>query len=174
MAEVILVDVGYVKRYTPLNVSVEDYNVSVTSVHAQIKNIKPYLGDELYAKIIELVATGDISLPQNSAYKVLLDNYVRMALSWWVIVEMMPILRVKISNGGLLQRTPAETTPGSQVEVDSVANMARQNAHHYTWELIRFLKRNKSDYPEYRCAESKVMGVAGFEIGMRRGKSWNQ
>ena len=171
---VLFTDTAFIKRFTPLNVSVEDLDVSAITYTAQEKNIKPYLGRELYDHIIGLIQAGTINQPSNSDYRYLLDNYVRMACAWWTVVEMMPILRVKISNGGLLTRTPAETSPASQTDIDSVRNMARQNSHHFTYELIRYLKDNRTRYPEYKCAETKVMSVAGYEIGSRLGWSWNQ
>ena len=174
MAQIIFTDPEYIKRYTPLNISVDEMNITPMALTAQVKHIKAYLGQELYNKLIALIANGDISLPGFAEYKTLLDDYVRMAHAWWSLVEMMPILRVKISNGGLLQRIPSETSPATQQDVDALMAIVRQNAHQYTWELIEYLKTNRALYPEYKCAEKRVMSVAGFEIGGRRGYSWNQ
>lgn len=171
---ILFTDTAFIKRFTPLNVSVEDLDVSAITYTAQEKNIKPYLGRELYDHIIGLIEAGTINQPSNSDYRYLLDNYVRMACAWWTVVEIMPILRVKISNGGLLTRTPAETSPASQTDIDSVRNMARQNSHHFTYELIHYLKENRTLYPEYKCAETRIMSVAGYEISSRLGRSWNQ
>jgi len=140
-AEVLFVGPEYVKKYSQVNQSVEDSYLNTHILLAQDKHVQKYLGTRLFLKLKEsgLVAP----------YTDLLDNYVRKITLWWMMVEIMPHLQVKIHNGGLVMRTAENAITISESDLIRELNLARQNAQVYTQYLITHLCNNSSLYPEY-------------------------
>ena len=171
MADVLLINADYMKRYTKLNDSVEDVFIYPSVILAQEKNVQTYLGSNLYDKIIADVEAGTIT----GVYQTLLDSYIRRAVMWWTMLDLIPAMYVKIDNGGLMIRVSDDTTTISQTDYTRELNNARENAHYYTEKMIRFICANSSDYPEYNTCNTgdlapvkSVYSVAGFEVSRRR------
>ena len=171
MADVLLINADYLKRYTKLNGSVEDVFIYPSVIVAQEMHLQTYLGSNLYEKIISDVEGGTIT----GVYQTLLDDYIRRAAAWWVVLELIPNLYTKIDNGGLMIRVSEDTTPISQRDFVRELDNARNKAHFYTDKMIRYLCANSELYPEYLTvpdggipAEKTVYNVAGFEISSKR------
>ena len=131
---------------------------------AQDKHVLAYLGSNLMAKLKADIVANSLS----GDYLVLMDEYVRKVTLWWMMVEMIPNLHVKIMNGGLVIRTADNAVPIAKDDLNRQMDLARQNAHHYTAMMIRFLC--DTQLPEYLNAghvkpERKVYSVSGYEVG---------
>lgn len=155
-AEVLFVNPDYMKRITQLNGGVEDAMMVPAIILAQDKHIQQFLGTDLLNKLKNDVAgidggsiTGD--------YATLLDGYVRKAVVWWTMVELLPNLYVKLDNGGLVIRTSDKTTPISSDDLHREIENARQNAQFYTSRLVEYLCANQSLFPEYTSNTSPDM-----------------
>lgn len=145
MAEVLFISEDYIKKYTTLNGSV-DPNLLYPAVYlAQDKWVNPYLGDDLYNKLKELVADNDVT----GVYKVLLEDYVQRVVLWWAMVEALPSLSYKIDNSTMVQRTSDDASPVSDVVMKDTIDRAKSNAQQYTQRLVEFLCARSEDYPEY-------------------------
>ncbi len=147
-AEVLFVNPPYMKRITQLNGGVEDAMMVPAIILAQDKHIQQFLGTDLLNKLKSDVAgidggsiTGD--------YATLLDGYVRKAVVWWAMVELLPNLYVQLDNGGLVIRTAEHTSPVTHADLHREQENARQNAQFYTTRLVDYLRQNSGSFPEY-------------------------
>ena len=135
----------YIKRFTNLNNSVlENYIVPWIKI-AQDKHVQSYLGTDLFDKLRSDIAASSLA----GDYVTLMDNYVRDCTVWWTMVELLPNMRVKPDNGGLVVRTSEDSQPASQSEIRLLISQYRDNAQHYTKRLIDYLCENSSSFPEY-------------------------
>lgn len=167
MADVLLLNPDYIKRYTHLNGSVEEAYMTPFIKLAQDIHLQQYLGTKLFNKILSDVGDGSIS----GNYKSLLDTYIRPMLLWWYMVEAIPHFYVKVDNGGLVIRTSEDTTPISKADLQREKDLARDKAQFYTERLITFLCENSTLYEEYTAnqdggiyPERKTYAEAGYEI----------
>lgn len=142
---ILFVDPEYLKNQTFLNGSVEDAYLRPAINVAQDKWIAPYLGDALYDKLKSDVEGSSVT----GNYLILLRDYIRPALAWWTCVEYMPNALTKIDNGGLVQRQSEDVQPATRSEENQLKEQARQNAHHYTEKLYRYLCYNDELFDEY-------------------------
>jgi hypothetical protein len=147
-AEVLFVNPDYMKRITQLNGGVEDAMMVPAIILAQDKHLQQFLGTDLLNKLKNDVAGidgGSIT----GAYATLLDGYVRKAVVWWAMVELLPNLYVQLDNGGLVIRTAENTSPVTQADLHREQENARQNAQFYTTRLVEYLRQNNGLFPEY-------------------------
>lgn len=145
MAEILLIDAQYVKKYTPVNGSVDDNFIYAAMYIAQDKDVQPYLGDSLMAKLKADVAgsgtTGD--------YTTLLEDYVQRAVCWWTMVNLLPNLAYKVDNGTIVQRTSEDATPVPDNIMKDLKTRAEGNARYYAQRMVDYLCANSQLFPEY-------------------------
>jgi hypothetical protein len=144
-AEVLFINPDYLKRMTQVNGAVEDSVIVPAVILAQDKWIQQYLGTDLLEKL-KTDVTGDTLAAQ---YQTLLDDYVRKAVVWWTMVELLPNLYVKLDNGGLVIRTAENTVAISPDDLHRETEAARQNAQFYTTRMVEYLCNNSNLFPEY-------------------------
>ena len=144
-AEILFVNPDYLKRLTNLNGSIEDSYIVPSVIVVQDKILQAYLGTDLLNKLKAEVSGGTLT----GVYETLMDEYVRKATAWWVMVDLVPSLYVKIDNGGLVIRSAENTSPISGDDLHREIERARQNAQFYTERLVRYLSNNSNLYPEY-------------------------
>jgi hypothetical protein len=171
-AQVLLINVDYVKKYTTINGAVDPNIVEPCIVLAQDRWVSPYLGDDLYVKLKTDVSGGGTA----GNYTTLLDNYVRICVAWWALVEVIPDLTYKMDNGTIVQRTSEDTTPVPDNVMRDLVNRAQGRAQYYTKRLVEYLCANSSLFPEYssnqypeRCPRTDVYGQ--FNYGFSNGNT---
>jgi hypothetical protein len=143
--KILLLTVEYIKAYSPINAAV-DANLLYPSVYvAQDMQIAPWLGDALYLKIKTDVGNQTIA----GVYETLLDEYIRPALLWYVILEALPALTFKIDNGSIVQRLSDDTSPAGDTVMKEMRMNALQKAEYYGIRLGEYLCANSASYPEY-------------------------
>ena len=110
----------------------------------QLRNI---LGDALLDKLKALVASGEISDPENAAYKALADTE-RYFLAYTACVGIAQRVNFKVANAGVVK------TPDEKVEVVDQPDMAKAQffyqsmADSRAFDLERWLLSRRSDFPE--------------------------
>jgi hypothetical protein len=147
--EILFVDENYIKRYTWINGSVDPLLMYPAIYLAQDEHIQQIIGTDLYVLIKGLIETGDITEPEYTNYKHLLDNYLRKTTCWWSLYEMLPHLYIKTDNGSLVIRRSENTEPIGTDDYMNYREQARQKALYYSQIMINFICKNRQDYPEF-------------------------
>lgn len=155
-AQVLLVTAEYVKKYTHLNDAVDQNLIHPSIYAAQDMYIESVIGTDLIVKIKE--DTADSSITGN--YETLRDKYIRPALAWWVMVDLLPHLAYKMDNGNLVQRTSEDTSPIDDARMKDLKDQAINKARHYTQRLSDYLCAKSSLFPEFSSnTEEKISPV---------------
>jgi hypothetical protein len=164
-AEVLLIDSNYVKKFTPVNGSVDDNFIYAAMYIAQDMRVQPYLGDDLMAKLKSDSSGNTLS----GNYLTLAQNYVYRSICWWTLVEMLQSLTYKIDNGTIVQRTSEDATPVPDSVMKDVKQKAEGNAKYYTQRMVEYLCANSHLFPEYssneypeRCPRTDVYGQFNY------------
>jgi hypothetical protein len=144
-AEVLFINPAYAKRLTSLNGSVQDDMIVAATIIAQDKYMQTYLGTTLFAKLKSDISGSSVT----GIYATVLDDYVRKATVWWMMVELLPSLYVRVDNGGLAIRGSEDTTAITTADLSREVERARKNAQHYTQRLVDYLTDNATDIDEY-------------------------
>jgi hypothetical protein len=116
---------------------------------AQDIHIQQYLGTKLYDKLQALIISGDISLPENSDYKDLIDNYIKAMLIWFTQMEYFPFCMFRMDNGGLSKHRGENDDFVGYGDIDRMVSKATARAEFYTTRFTDYMCNNSSKFPEY-------------------------
>lgn len=129
--------------------SVDTSELRFCIAQSQVIFLQESLGTNLFNKILDLVDTGDISLPVNVNYKNLLDGWIQPMLISYAYYIALDNFFVKWSAVGLVQN---RTEQGGSVDLKTLQYL-KQNAKNQAEFNDNLLRRqliwNVSLYPEY-------------------------
>ena len=177
MAEIILSSEKFVKSVTSVSDNIAGKYILPSLREAQEQGLKGILGDALLAKLKSLVATKEIDLESNAAYKILLDH-CQYYLAYTAIVEVTTKVTYKIGNFGVTKTTDENLQVASQDEIAKMQDYYQLNTEANCLGLQNFLLQNRNDYPELteNCChniESNLHSAAscGIFLGGARGRT---
>jgi len=114
---------------------------------AELDDIKPILGDDLYDDIIA----------NQSNYTTLLV-YIKNALAFYVLIKALPFIYTHIVNRGVV----VNYGDGEQVvtgeEKSDILTALKRMAEAYLNELLRYLEDNGDNYTYWYGGSRKVVG----------------
>ena len=175
--EILLIDANYLKRVTNLNGAVDEATLPPAIIAAQDMSIQMYTGSDLLDKLKADAQAGTLA----GAYKTLVDDYLRKALAWLVMEELLPSLYVQIDNGGLVIRSAEGTTAISETELQREVDRARNKAKFYLAQMCNYMSYNSASLPEYGTnSQNRIAAkrfsyhIGGLHIGGRAGKYTNE
>jgi hypothetical protein len=146
MAFAKLIDTTYLLKRSMVEENVDAKLLNTFIITAQDRFIQSILGENLYQKIMNDVATTGTSTGQ---YLVLLKNYIQPALMWASIYEALPFLTFKITNQTVMQKTSDHSTAATDGNVNWLRNIVKNNADFYNQRIREFIINDPSSFPEY-------------------------
>jgi hypothetical protein len=108
----------------------------------------PTLGTDLYAHIKKLIQLGSIDDAGNAIYKTILTQYVIPMLVQYTFAEVIPVLRMRFVNHGVVAMNGEQSTAVSYDEVKPIISSAKSIGDWYRERLINYLE-SRTDIPEY-------------------------
>ena len=166
MAEILLLDSNYLKRITQLNGQVHEDQFDSAIIAAQDIHLQQWLGSDLLDAIKTKAQAGTLA----GAYATLVNSYVRKALCWLVLVDLLPTMHVQLRNGGLVINAPEGTLAISPDELHRLREDARNKAEFYLKQMCKYLANNSASLPEYgtntenRISAKRPQYTQGFQI----------
>jgi len=146
---VLLISEQKLKDNTPINENVDSSELRFCISQAQNIQIQESLGTNLYEKILELVDTGDIELPANLNYKLLLDNFIQPTLISFAYYLGLDNFFLKFINIGLVQNRSEQGAPIDLKTLQWYKSNAKNQAEFNDQLLRRHLLFRSSWYPEF-------------------------
>lgn len=162
MATNLFITVEDVKKRTNMggNVDTDKYVQSI--YHVQQTQLLPIIGQDLYDRI-DTELNGVIS-PEVTT---LLAGSMRDVLANYAASDYALLSNYTMANGGTSSYTPDNGFSVSTDEIIRLTERLEDKAKFYGQQLIKFLKDNKSDYPEWKGSNTDsnyfgwVMGDGG-------------
>ena len=166
MKQIYFISVDKLKQRTPVNFNVEPQLLTMSIWDAQEINIQQATGTVLYEKLKTLVESGDISLPENADYKLLLDTFIENALIQWSLCESLNFVWMKIENKSVTTQSSDSSQPVDVAQFRILQGSIKNKAEFFTQRLTNYLKSNSNLYPEYlensECDEIKPQKTPYF------------
>ena len=157
MSKALFITVKDLKRKSSIDGSVDPDKLVQYIEVAQDVRVQNYLGGKLYKKLQDLIITGDLMLPANADYKLLLDDYVKPMLIWYTQSEVIPFLHFNVSNGGVFKNAPEGTIAMTQEELSYMIRRINDTAEFYTRRFVDYMNYNSTLYPEYTSNQDEDM-----------------
>jgi len=149
MNNVMMISENLLKTYTAINENVQSDELRFCILQAQTIFIRESLGDNLFAKILDLIDTNDIMLPANAKYKTLLDTYIQPTLISYSYYLGLDNFAVKWVSVGLVSNRSEQGNPVDFKMFQYMKSNAKNQAEFNDNLLRRHLIFRSGDYPEY-------------------------
>lgn len=124
---------------------------------AQEEHIRPVLGDDLY----DLLVTENGNENLSAVNQVLMNDYIKPALAFYVKYEILNDMGVETGSAGIVQNTSQFATAATDKQRADLQNRAKSQADTMRDKMVRFLEdedKSGNDYPLY----NRGLNVANF------------
>jgi len=142
---VLLVSEQRMKQWTQLDDNVRMNEITPHILQAQDIYIQNSLGTLLYTRIKDGVVANDL----NSDETTLLKDYIGPTLMQYALYLMLPSIKYKIANQGVLNGSSEETTPTTLDELKYLRQTVLDLAEFYNKRLVKFFIDNPGMFPQY-------------------------
>ncbi len=160
------------KNDSALSGSVDDNMIHPYILNAQTKEIFPYLGTDLYDKLIT-----DIGGTPSGVYKTLLDDYIAPAMLQWTLYECSVSMLFKYRNKSVSTKNSENSNPVDYRDLQFLRDDWKNKAEERDKRLINYLCDNESKYPKYTASSDdlsprKTAYQEGFYLGGGNSNCW--
>ena len=176
MAEILLSSEAFVKSVTSASDNLSGKYILPSLREAQEIGLRGILGDDLLAKLKDLIKNGTLETESGGAYKILVDH-CQYYLAYMTIVEVTNKVSYKIGNFGVTKTSDENLQVASQDEIAKMQYYYESKADACCLDLQNFLLEHRKDYPELTensChkIESNLHSAAscGIFLGGARGR----
>lgn len=174
--EILLTSETFVKSVTSASDNLNAKYLRPSIREAQEIHYKRIVGGCLLNKLKALVAASEIELPENIAYKLLLEES-QYYLAYMALVEVSDKVAYKIANVGVVKTADQNIYNASQDEIAKLKYYYQAKADATCYELQGYILKHKADYPELdRCQCERIRSnltsaaTCGIWLGGARGK----
>lgn len=145
MANALFVSRDDIVKFTAVNGNTDTDKFIQWVKVAQDTHIQNYLGTKLFEKLNNGIVNNNLA----TAYRTLLNTYVKPMVIHWAMVEYLPFAAYTIANKGVYKHGSENSENVQKDEVDFLVEKQRSIAEHYTRRFIDFICNNQTTYPEY-------------------------
>lgn len=142
-----------------LDESVASNKVDIRTQVLQLNYIEPILGEDLFDELLEQVEANTLT-----ALNEALIEEIKPALSWLVYSDLVIYLNVSSTASGMVKSVGESFTLADKEELASISKTAFGHWQTYERRLLRFLEKNKTDYPLWDDKVCYKRGIAGYPI----------
>lgn len=157
-----LITISNLKKKSYISSNVDENLLSTILTRVQDTVIEPILGSSLYNHL--LTAIDNDTLNANEIE--LLDKYISNCLIAGVEVRAVDMTTLELRQVGLSKNNAEGVTNVGESEMNRTINGLKKDFNFYRERLIRFLKLNYLNYPEYTTyyQSQYCTGELGAEI----------
>jgi len=141
----LLVSEQRLKQWTQLDDNVRMNEITPFIVQAQDIYMQDTLGTKFYTRLKNGVIADDLTTDE----KLLLNDYIGPTLMQYSLYLMLPSIKYKIANQGILNGTSEETSPTTLDELEYLRQSTLNTAEFYNKRLIKFFMDNPSMFADY-------------------------
>jgi hypothetical protein len=142
----LLITPQYLIDNSPVNSNVEQKLLASSIRKAEDIYLMPLIGSELYQAIIGKISGGTMAA---GVYKDLLDLYIAPALVEYSVIVYIPFTSIKLRNKGTQKQLGDNSEPANLEDLAYLTTSVRDSAQFYAERLIKYLKQNMTQFPEY-------------------------
>lgn len=142
----LLVSEQRLKQWTQLDDNVRLNEITPHILQAQDIYIQNVVGTRLFDRLKAGVIADDLNADETT----LLNEYVGPTLMQYSLYLMLPSIKYKIVNQGILNGTSEETAPTTLDELKYLRQSTLDTAEFYSKRLTKYFSDNPNLFPEYQ------------------------
>lgn len=141
------------KTYTALDENIRVKDITPFILNAQDLYIQPLLGTKFYKHLKDQIVNNTLSNDE----VLFIDDYVAKATMYYSLYLMLPTLKYKIVQQGILNGASEDTTATNLDELKYLRQNAIDTAEFFAKRLVEYLKDNPGMFPQYENPGVKGM-----------------
>ena len=141
----LLVSEQRLKQWTNLDQNVRMDDITPSIIQAQDLYIQPLLGTKFYDRLKSGIINSNLTTNENNFLK----NYVGPTLLQYAYYILIPQLKYKMVEKGVMSGTSEDATAASLDEIKWIRQDALDKAEFYAKRLIKYLFDEPGMFPEY-------------------------
>ena len=145
MDTVLLVSEQRMKQWTSLDNNIRIDVLTPSILHAQDIYIQDTLGTAFYTRLKAGIVANDLTANESAFLK----DYVGPTLIQYALYLLLPSLKYKMVEKGILNGTSEETQPTTLDEMKYLRESAMDTAMFYNERMLEFLKDNPGMFATY-------------------------
>jgi len=145
METVLLVSEQRMKNWTSLDNNIRIDVLTPSILNAQETYIQDSLGSVFFRRLKEGVYNNDLTVDE----EMFLKDYVGPTLMQYALYLLLPNLKYKFVEKGILNGTSEETQPTTLQELQYLREATMDTAQFYDARLREFLKQHPNMFPEW-------------------------
>jgi len=142
----LLVSEQRLKQWTQLDENVRINEITPFVIQAQDIYIQATLGTKFFNRIKNGIIADDLTADE----KTLLNEYIGPTLMQYALYLMLPSIKYKIVNQGILNGTSEESAPTTLDELQYLRQSTLDTAEFYNKRLIKYFMDNPNLFPDYQ------------------------
>lgn len=143
--DVLWITEDYVKDNTILNENIDWRLAQPILILVQDQYIHPILGTALFDEIADEIYANSVSANNQT----LLNRYIRKTIMWYLLSELVPILKYRMRNKGVMTSNSENSQPATLEEIQKLQSDFKNKAEWYAEMCTKFLRENSSTYTNY-------------------------
>lgn len=141
------------KTYTALDENIRVKDITPFILNAQDIYLQPILGTKFYKHLKDQILTNTLSSDED----LLVDDYIAKPTMYYSLYLMLPTLKYKIVDKGILNGASEDTTATTLDELKYLRQSTIDTAEFFAKRLLEFLKDNPGMFPQYENPGVKGM-----------------
>jgi len=142
----LLVSEQRMKQWTQLDDNVRMDDITPFILQAQDIYLQDTLGTRFYNHLKDGIIAGTLIADEQT----LLNDYIGPTLMQYALYLMLPSIKYKIANQGILNGTSEETSPTTLDELQYLRQSTLDTAEFYNKRLLNFFQDNPNLFPKYQ------------------------
>lgn len=160
-----LITAERIKQIVNISKNIDNNILSPYIILAELKYIKPVLGQLLYPDIVTKYTNQTLN-----SYEIELLTNIQYSLAHYIIENVLPFMTYSITEKGLqiqygVNSEPADNKSTTQV-IDYIRNEMQVNGEFFLNEVNKYLEENKSQFPLYTTNGNKPDNQSSFDSGI--------
>jgi len=149
-----LISVSNLKKLSYISTNVDDTLISTIISRVQDTVIEPILGSSLYNHLLNAVDNNTLNVNEQE----LLSKYLSKCLIAAVEVRAVDMTTLELRQVGLSKVNAEGVNTVNESEMNRTINSLKKDYNFYRERLIRFLKLNYLNFPEYTTYYNSLYG----------------
>jgi hypothetical protein len=142
----LIVNQTYVINNTFTNDNVDPNLIKDNYIYVtQLEVLKPAIGEDFYDALILEVAAGVYT----GLNETLVNEYIKPMLAFYVKSRILPELRLRTTNKGIMINSSETSNAASKEEVAALQDIAKGMGDDLLDEMRRYISDNESSFPDY-------------------------
>jgi hypothetical protein len=160
----LIINQKYVIEETFTNDNVDTALIKDNYIYiTQLETVKPAIGEDFYDALILEVASGTYT----GLNETLVTSYIKPMLAFYVKARVLPELRLRTTNKGIMINSSDTSDAASKEEVAALQDIAKEMGDALLDEMRRYISDNSSSFSDYVNSESETKISANIIIPKR-------